>query len=155
MVLGRRCRSGVGERATVANGVCGRSAPMPMSSRHRRAVAADLLVLARVGNPQEGRAAAGIQGIPAVRDVSIKSVIITRLDDLARACSRINETIGRVIASGLAGTQVDDRYAGPVMAGRGVDNRHPAVHLAAGCSGGSFAAKAVLPAIPRLQAARA
>jgi len=41
MVLGRRCRSGVGERATVANGVCGRSATLRMSSRHRRAVAGD------------------------------------------------------------------------------------------------------------------
>ena len=115
----------------------------------------ELLAFGAKGNAQKSRLSTEIQRFPTVDDVSIVLAIIACLDDLPRARPRVNKAIGRIVAPVRSGRQIDDRNAGPVMAGRGVDNRHPAVHLAAGCSGGSFAAKAVLPAIPRLQAARA
>ena len=46
-----------------------------------------------------------------------------RLAETCRQDARIDEAEGRVVAAVLTGTQIDDRDAGPIIVGRGVDHR--------------------------------
>src|SRR6516162_2291280 len=91
----------------------------------------ELLAFGAKGNAQKSRLSTEIQRFPTVDDVSIVLAIIACLDDLPRARPRVNKAIGRIVAPVRSGRQIDDRNAGPVMAGRGVDHRHPTVHPAA------------------------
>src|SRR6516162_3359148 len=92
----------------------------------------ELLLLGGKGNAQEGRLSTEIQRFPIVDDVGIVLAIVACLDDLPRARSRINKTIGRIVAPERPRRQIDDCDTGPVMVGRGVDHRHPTVHPASG-----------------------
>src|SRR6516162_8767635 len=91
-----------------------------------------LLAFGGKGNAQESRLSTEIQRFPTANDVSIVLAIVACLDDLPRARSRINKTIGRLVAPVRPRRQIDDCDAGPAMVGRGVDHRHPTVHPASG-----------------------
>src|SRR6516162_1921173 len=91
-----------------------------------------LLAFGGKGNAQEGRLSTEIQRFPTANDVSIVLAIVACLDDLPRARSRINKTIGRIVAPVRPRRQIDDCDAGPVMVGRGVDHRIPRFTLPRG-----------------------
>jgi hypothetical protein len=72
-----------------------------------------------------------IQGFPTVEDISIVLAIVACLDDLPRARALVHKAIGRIVAPVRPRRQIDDCDASPVMTGRRVYHRHPAVHPAA------------------------
>src|SRR6516162_2174685 len=89
-----------------------------------------VLYLGGKGNLQEGWLRAELQGLPTVDDMRTVQAIFACLDDLPRARARVNKAIGGIVATVHPRRQIDDCNSGPVMTGRGVDHRHPAVHRA-------------------------
>src|SRR6266851_6446494 len=104
---------------------------MMISPCRRRLAEAALPIPGRDRGVEQSRASLQIQPCPTVVSVGLEPAACTCFDDLLRSRSRVDEAIGRIVASELSGPQIEHRYAGPVVTRRRIDHRHAAAYRSA------------------------